>query len=168
MAGQTGSWLRWSTPQSGNQVLTFLDNSRLYWTIFARNRDTAVPAEGNGNSQTLICVLTVRLGRCPTLSNLVLWQSWIAAYLGYTLQMKMLFPGWPIMVHGTHKRKKEKKERLSHTDPWVECYAGLTSRVMLKINEIRSIVLLPPPTRRTLCDRSFCLCVILWAGLLKK
>jgi len=23
----------------------------------------------------------------------------MAAYLGYTLQMKMLFRGWPVMVH---------------------------------------------------------------------
>ena len=40
------------TPQSGNQVSTSLGNSGLYWTVFARNRDTAVPAEGNGDLQT--------------------------------------------------------------------------------------------------------------------
>ena len=38
-------------------------------TVFARNRDTAVPAEGNGNLQTLICVLVARPRRCLTLSN---------------------------------------------------------------------------------------------------
>ena len=48
------SILTCATPQSGNQVLTSLDNS---WTVFARNRNTAVPAEGNGDLQTLICVL---------------------------------------------------------------------------------------------------------------
>ena len=38
--------------------------------IFARNRDTAVPAEGNGDLQTLICcVLVARPRRCLTLSN---------------------------------------------------------------------------------------------------
>jgi len=64
-------------------------------SVFASNRDTAVPAEGNGDLQTLICVLLVRLRRCPTLSNPVLWQSWMVAYPGCTLQMKTLFPGWP-------------------------------------------------------------------------
>ena len=33
------------------------------------NRDTAVPAEGNGDLQTLICVLVARPRWCPTLSN---------------------------------------------------------------------------------------------------
>ena len=32
---------------------------------------------------------------CPTLSNPVRWQNWMAAFLGYTLRMKMLFRGWP-------------------------------------------------------------------------
>ena len=48
----------------------------LFWQLensaepfFARNRDTAVPAEGNGNLQTLICVLVARPRRCLTLSN---------------------------------------------------------------------------------------------------
>jgi len=36
---------------------------------FARNRDTAMPAEGNDNLQTLICVLVVSPRPCPTLSN---------------------------------------------------------------------------------------------------
>ena len=37
--------------------------------VFTRNRDTAVPAEGNGDLQTLICVLVVRPRLCLTLSN---------------------------------------------------------------------------------------------------
>ena len=41
-----------------------------------------------------------------TLSNLVPWQNWMAAYLGYTLRMKTLFYGWPVMVHDTHTRKR--------------------------------------------------------------
>jgi len=52
--GITGSRLRWSTltwcAQSSNWGLTSLGNSGLCWTIFAWNRDTAVPAEGNGDS----------------------------------------------------------------------------------------------------------------------
>ena len=74
----------------------------LYWTVFAPNGNTAVPAEGNGDLQTLICVLVVRPRRCPTLSNPVSWQNWMAAYLGYTLRMKTLFRGWQIMVNDTH------------------------------------------------------------------
>jgi len=94
------------TPQSGNQVTTSLGNSGLCWTIFARNRDTAVPAEGNGDLQTLICVLVARPRRFLTLSNPVLWQNWMAAYLGYTLWMKTLFCGWPVMAHETHMRRR--------------------------------------------------------------
>jgi len=85
-------------------VATFLGNSGLCWTVFARNMDTAVPAERNGDLQTLICVLVARPRWCPTLSNPVPWQNWMAAYLGYTLWMKTLFRGWPVMVHDTHTR----------------------------------------------------------------
>ena len=94
------------TPQSGNQVSTSLGNSGLCWTVFARNRDTAVLAEGNGDLQTLICVLVTRPRRCLTLSNPVPWQNWMAAYLGYTLWMKTLFRGWPVMVNDMHTRRR--------------------------------------------------------------
>jgi len=57
------------TPQSGNQVSTSLGNSGLCWTVFAQNRDTAVPAERHGDLQTVICVLVARPRRCLTLSN---------------------------------------------------------------------------------------------------
>jgi len=30
----------------------------------------------------------------------------MAAYLGYTLRMRMLFRGWPIMVNDTHTRRR--------------------------------------------------------------
>ena len=78
------------------------------WTVFTRNRDTAVLAEGNGDLQTLICVLVARPRRCLTLSNPVPWQNRMAAYLGYTLRMRTLFRGWPIMVNenNTHTRRK--------------------------------------------------------------
>ena len=56
-------------PTTRNRVSTSLGNSGLCLTIFARNRDTAVPAEGNGDLQTLICVLVVRPRQCPTLSK---------------------------------------------------------------------------------------------------
>jgi len=44
-------------------------------TVFAWNRDTAVPAEGNGDLHTLICVLVARRRRCLTLSNPFSWQT---------------------------------------------------------------------------------------------
>jgi len=85
-------------------------NCGLYWTVFTQNRDTAVPAEGNGGLQTLICVLVARPRRCLTLSNPVPWQNWMAAYLGYTLRMKTPFRGWPVMVHDTHTRRLVSQE----------------------------------------------------------
>ena len=61
-----------------NRVMTSLGNSGLlYWSVFARNRDTAVPAEGNGDLQTLICVLVARPRRCPTLQN----QLWFMTHI---------------------------------------------------------------------------------------
>ena len=108
----TGSRLRWSTPtlcvtpQSSNRILTSLGNSDLYWTVFARNRDTTVPAEWNGDLPTLICVPVARPRRYPTLSNPVPSQNWMAAYLGYTLRMMTMFRGWPIMVYNTHMRRR--------------------------------------------------------------
>jgi len=60
----------------------------------------------NRNLQTLICVLVARPRRCLTLSNPVPWQNWMAAYLGYTLPMRTLFRGWPIMVNDTHTRRR--------------------------------------------------------------
>ena len=52
------------------------------------------------------CVLVARPRRCLTLSNPVPWQNWMAAYLDYTLQMKTLFRGWPVMAHETHTRRR--------------------------------------------------------------
>ena len=47
------------------------------------------------------------------LSNPVPWQHWMAAYLGYTLWMKTLFCGWPVMVHDTHMRRRRSKPHIS-------------------------------------------------------
>ena len=95
-----------------NIVSTSLGNSGLCWTVFARNRDTAVPAEGNGDLQTLIRVLVARPRRCPTLLNPVPWQNWMAAYLGYTLRMRTLFRGWPIMVNDTDTSRRRRRSTL--------------------------------------------------------
>jgi len=73
------------------------------------NRDTAVPAEGNGDLQTLICVL---LCETQTMSNPVPWQNWMEAYLGYTLRMKRLFRGWPVMVYEIYTKRRRLEELL--------------------------------------------------------
>ena len=95
------------------ELLRCLFGCLLCWTVFAWNRDTAVPAGGNDDLQTLICVLVARPRRCPTLSNPGLWQNWMVAYLGYSLRMKTLFRGWPIIVNNTHTRRR--------FDAWPEC-----------------------------------------------
>jgi len=75
-----------------------------------KQSNTAVAAEGNGDLQTLICVLVARPRSSPTLLNPVPWQNWMAAYLGYTLRMKTLLRGWPIMVHDTHTSRRFKSK----------------------------------------------------------
>jgi len=92
------------------QQLAF-DLPRQHWSLLNRFRTEQghcknMPAEGNGNLQTLICVLVVRPRRCLTLSNPVPWQNWMVAYFGYSPQMKTLFRGWPVMVHDTHTRRR--------------------------------------------------------------
>jgi len=57
-------------------------------------------------TDTDLCPIAARPRWCHTLSNPVLWQSWMAAYPGYTLQMKTLFCGWPIMVRDTPMRRR--------------------------------------------------------------
>jgi len=76
------------------------------------HRDTAVPAEENGDLQTLICVLVTRPRRCSTLLNPVPWQNRMAAYLGYTLRMKTLFRGWTVMVRDTHTKRRIENGRI--------------------------------------------------------
>jgi len=71
-------------------------------------------AEGNGDLETLICVLVARPRRCLTLSNPVPWQNWMAAYLGYTLRMKMLFYGWPVTARETHTRRRQHPQQTVH------------------------------------------------------
>jgi len=96
-------------PTIRHRISASLGNSGLCWTVFARNRNIAVPAEGNGDLQTMICVLVARPRRCLTLSNPVPWQNWMVAYLGYILQMKTLFRDWPVMVNDTHTRRRRRE-----------------------------------------------------------
>ena len=60
------------------------------------------------------CVLVARPRRCLTLSNPVPWQNWMAAYLGYTLRMKTLFRGRPVMVHDTHTTRRRRLTDTKH------------------------------------------------------
>ena len=66
-------------------------------------------------------VLVARPRRCLTLSNPVSWQNWMAAYLGYTLRMKTLFRGWPIMVNDTHTRRRLYFTKLA-SKTWLICW----------------------------------------------
>jgi len=46
-------------------------------------------------------------------------QNWMAAYLDYTLRMKMLFHGWPVMVHDTHTRRRIRQlTKINFTKLW--------------------------------------------------
>jgi len=118
-----------------HEFLTSLGNSGLCWTVFSRNRDTAVRAEGNGDLQTLICVLVARPIRYLTLLNPVPWQNWMAAYLGYTLRMKTLFHGWPVMAHATHTRRR----RLTHWHGQLEAVTvPLSSHALLLAVSVKS------------------------------
>jgi len=54
-------------------------------------------------------------GETQTMSHIVdtvPWQNWMAAYLSYTLRMKTLFRGWPVMVHDTHTRRRMPKDSI--------------------------------------------------------
>ena len=56
-------------------------------------------------------------GETQTMSHIVEscplrpWQNWMAAYLGYTLRMKTLFRGWPVMVNDMHIRRRRRSAR---------------------------------------------------------
>jgi len=56
------------------------------------------------------------------LSNPVPWQNWMVACLGYTLRMRMLFRGWPIMVNDTHTRRRRRLKMVPSGSPYVICY----------------------------------------------
>jgi len=67
------------------------------------------------------------IGTDTILSNTVLWQSWIVAYPRYTLQMKMLFLRWPIMLHDTRKRKKKESTSIYVVARWSSIFSVLSA-----------------------------------------
>ena len=101
---------------SVNVALSFSVTAPSFWPPSA----TVVSAEPfSHGTGTLRCLQkematyrhwSVSLWRDPddglTLSNPIPWQNWMAAYLGYTLRMRTLFRGWPIMVNDTHTRRR--------------------------------------------------------------
>ena len=107
-------WL-WKSAQVCDSTIlqTGFDLPRQQWSqlnhFHTEQGHCGASAEINGNLQTLICVLVARPRRCPTLLNFVPWQNWMAAYLGYTLQMKTLFRGWPVMVYDMHTKRRRKR-----------------------------------------------------------
>jgi len=61
----------WHEPMVSQRIM-WPFTARQQWSLLNRFRTeqgTAVPAEGNGDLQTLICVLVARPRRCLTLSN---------------------------------------------------------------------------------------------------
>ena len=102
----------WTTPQSGNLVSPYHDNSGLSWTVSAPVKGIVVPVERHGVLQTLICAPVVRPKRCPTSSNPALLRSWTVVCPSFTLLMMLLLPGWPtvLWVLIAYAKKKKKFE----------------------------------------------------------
>jgi len=70
----------------------------------------------------------------------------MAAYLGYTLRMRTLFRGWPIMLNDTHTRRSRsaifwqvicshliKRSRICHSQLWNPVIGGNSFRQSLKM-----------------------------------
>ena len=114
----------WGRKHINNEVHWYLEN-KTWWRLDRLTISSCLCQ--CQYQQTLICVLVARPRRCPTLSNPVPWQNWIAAYLGYTLRMKMLFRGWPVMVHDTHTRRRRS------TNVYVSQIASQRKRESLKM-----------------------------------
>ena len=81
-------------------------------SLFATSGNCFAPAIFDANISYLFQLLCY-IRRCPTLSNPVPWQNWMEAYLDYTLWMKTLFRGWPVMVHDMHTRRRI-NNRIAH------------------------------------------------------
>ena len=120
----------WTTPQSDNRALLFLDNNGLSWTVSAPDKVTAVPVKRNGNFQTPISVPAVRPKRCHTLSNPAHRQDYTVACLTYTLQTMMPLPGWPVMAPNAYDNDNNSKSAAvglcwSSRVDWLNVLTGL-------------------------------------------
>ena len=61
----------------------------------------------------------------------------MAAYLGYTLWMKTLFRGWPIMAHDTHTRRRMAKLHVSKTE-----ISELWTEILIVVHIVKMLVFL--------------------------
>jgi len=113
------SWWRhnWKSAQVVNSYLVCdptirqpgFDLPRQQWSLlnrFRKNRDTVVPQKEMATYRHWSVSLwrdPDDVSHCRILSpNKTEW----CLYLGYTLQMKTLFHGWPVMAHETHTRRR--------------------------------------------------------------
>ena len=90
-------------------TLTYLGNSGLCWTVFARKKTLSCLQKEMATYRHWSVSLwrdPDDVSHCRILSR----QNWMAAYLGYTQRMRMLFRGWPIMVHDTHTRRRRRSD----------------------------------------------------------
>ena len=92
----------WTTPQSGNLVLPFHDNSGLSWTVSAPAKAIAVPVERHGVLQTVL--LWWDPNDVPHRRILPSYEAewWSVS----TLLMMPLLPGWPTMGLNRIRKKK--------------------------------------------------------------
>jgi len=107
-----GWCIRWGTRGEGDPRQPGFDLPRQQWSLLNRFRMEQGHCGACRRKWWLTdtdlcpCGLVAGPRRCPTMSNPIPWQNWMVAYLGYTLRMKTLFHGWPIMVHDTHTRRR--------------------------------------------------------------
>ena len=74
----------------------------------------------------------------------------MAVYLGYTLQMKTLFRGWPVMVHGTRTRRR----RLETFPVLCSAYSWTGDHFVDKLSAIGQPTRPTPPFNAVTCNLS--------------
>ena len=104
------------TPQSGNLVSPYHDNSGLSWTVSASVKGIVEPVERHGVLQTLIYAPVVRPKRCPTSSYPALLRSWTVVCPSSTLLMMLLLPDWPTVGLNRIRKKKNRFKTFITTD----------------------------------------------------
>ena len=106
---------RFAQPTGLNQDLNQKSWSMLYaalpsfdleWTLSQISRSRYYSMSNNSQTVQDRAIVTMADQQNP-----VPWQNWMAAYLGYTLRMKTLFRGWPVMVHDTRTRRRKTESR---------------------------------------------------------
>ena len=102
----------WTTPQSDNRALLFLDNNGLSWTVSAPDKVTTVPVRRNGNFQDSD---QCSCGETQTMSHIVESCPQTRLHGGLSkLQTMMPLPGWPVMAPNAYDNNNW-DGRLFHT-----------------------------------------------------